>query len=256
MIHRTAVIHASAELGRDVEVGPYAIIGEHVRMGDGTRVGAHANIKGPTRMGEGSRIFSFAVIGEAPQDLKYQGEPTELVIGDHNVFREFVTIHRGTVQGAGRTSIGSHNLFMAYSHVAHDCVIGNHVIMANAATLAGHIEIQDYAIVGGLVAVHQYVRLGAYSLVGGFSGVGKDIPPYTLAAGPRAQLHGLNTVGLRRHGFSSKTIQGLKNAYRILFRSSLTLQKSIKRVRQEVPTFPELEHLLRFLENTNRGICR
>jgi UDP-N-acetylglucosamine acyltransferase len=256
MIHPTAIVNPGADLAEDTEVEPYAIIGENVRIESGTRVGAQARVQGPTHIGEGCKIFPFAVIGEAPQDLKYRGEPTELIIGNQNVFREFVTIHRGTEQGAGRTVIGSHNLFMAYSHVAHDCVIGNHVIMANAATLAGHIEIQDYAVVGGLVAIHQFVRVGAYALVGGFSGVNKDVPPFTLVAGRVARLHGLNTVGLRRHGFPPETIQGLKRAYRILFRSNMTTQKSIERVRREMPTFPELENLLCFIEKTARGICR
>jgi UDP-N-acetylglucosamine acyltransferase len=243
-------------LAEDVEVGPYSIIGEHVVIDRAVRVGSHVRIDGWTRIGPGCRIFSFAVLGEEPQDLKYDGERTELIIGPNNVFREFVTVHRGTAKGGGRTVIEANGCFMAYSHVAHDCLIGKCAIMANAATLGGHIEIQDHAIIGGLSAVHQFVRIGSYALVSGLTGVPQDIPPYTLAAGSRARLYGLNTVGLRRHGFTSETIRDLKRAYRILFRSNLTVQNGIERVRQEVPVSPEVEYLLDFLQGSRRGICR
>jgi UDP-N-acetylglucosamine acyltransferase len=256
MIHPTAIIHPSAEIATDVEIGAYSIIGEHVRIGGGARVGDHVRIVGWTRIGEQCRVFSFAVLGEDPQDLKYRGEPTELIVGDQVIFREFVTVNRGTTQGGGRTVIGSHSYFMAYSHVGHDSIIGQHVIMANNASLAGHIEIQDYAIIGGLVGVHQFVRIGSHAMVGGFSGVAQDVPPYTLASGSRAELFGLNVVGLRRHGFPTETISGLKKAYRILFRSSLKMQNAIERVRQEVPGTPEIENLIRFLQESHRGFCR
>lgn len=256
MIHPTAIVHPRAELAEKVEVGPYSIVGEHVVLDRGVRVGSHVRIDGRTHIGEGCRIFSFAVLGEEPQDLKYSGEPSELIIGPHNVFREFVTVHRGTAKGGGRTAIASHSFFMAYSHVAHDCIIGNRVIMANAATLAGHIEIQDHAIIGGLAAVHQFVRIGAYALVSGLTGVPQDVPPYTLAAGSRARLYGLNAVGLRRHGFSSETVRNLKKAYRILFRSNLAMPRAIAKVRQELPGSPEVENLLDFIQGTSRGICR
>jgi UDP-N-acetylglucosamine acyltransferase len=256
MIHPTAIVHPRAELAEDVEVGPYSIIGEHVVMDRGVRVGSHACIDGRTHIGEGCRIFSFAVLGEEPQDLKYAGEPSELIIGPHNVFREFVTVHRGTARGGGRTIIQGHSFFMAYCHVAHDCIIGNRVIMANAATLAGHIEIQDHAIIGGLAAIHQFVRIGAFALVSGLTGVPRDVPPYTLAAGSRARLYGLNTVGLRRHGFPSEAVLKLKRAYRILFRSNLTIPKAVQRVRHELSGSPEVENLLDFIAGTRRGICR
>ncbi len=255
-IHPTAIVHPSAELGEDVEIGAYAVVGAGVRIGKGTRIGDHARVSGPTQIGEGSRIFPMAVVGEDPQDLKYRGEPTELVVGQRCIFREFCTIHRGTVQGGGRTVIGSHSYFMAYSHVAHDCIIGDHVIMANGATLAGHIEIQDHAILGGLVAVHQYVRIGCYAMVGGFSGVAQDVPPYTLVAGDRSRLFGLNMVGLRRHGFSQESIKGLRKAYRLLFRSNMPLQQAMEKVREEVQGCAEVETLLRFLQGSRRGICR
>jgi UDP-N-acetylglucosamine acyltransferase len=239
-----------------VEIGAYAVIGEHVRIERRTRVGDHARIEGRTEIGEECRIFPFAVLGAEPQDLKYRGEPTELIVGPCNVFREFVTIHRGTVQGGGRTVIGAHNFFMSYAHVAHDCSIGNHVIMANSATLAGHIELRDHSMLGGIVAVHQFARVGEYALVSGLTGVAQDIPPYTLASGSRAKLFGLNVVGLRRHGFSLQTIQALKKAYRILFRSNLMLREGVERVRQEVTGCPEVENLLRFVEESRRGVCR
>jgi UDP-N-acetylglucosamine acyltransferase len=256
MIHATAMVHPNARLEPDVEVGAYAIIGDGVRIGRGTRVGDHARIEGPATLGEENRIHPFAVLGAAPQDLKYKGERSELVIGARNVFREFVTVHRGTAEGGGRTVIGSDSFLMHYSHVAHDCVIGNHVIMANGSTLAGHIEIQDHAIIGGLVAIHQFVRIGAYAMVGGMTGIARDIPPYTLASGARARLYGLNIVGLRRHGFAPASIQALKKAYRILFGSRTNLQKAVEQVRQEVPACAEVENLLRFIGESRRGVCR
>jgi UDP-N-acetylglucosamine acyltransferase len=256
MIHSTAIIHPRAQIAEDVDVGPYTIVGEHVVIERGVKIKSHVRLDGWTRIGANCRIYSFAVLGEEPQDLKFGGEASELVVGPGNVFREFVTVHRGTAEGGGKTVIGSNNLFMAYSHVAHDCVIGNRVVMANAATLGGHIEIQDFAIVGGLSAVHQYVRIGSYAFVSGLTGVPRDIPPYALAAGNRARLYSLNLVGLRRHRFAAEVIQRLKRAYRILFRSNLPLQKAKERVRQEIPSTPEVETLLRFIEESRRGVCR
>jgi UDP-N-acetylglucosamine acyltransferase len=256
MIHPTAVIDPRAELASDVEVGPYCLIEGRVEIGPGTRVGSQVRICSGTRIGPSCVIESFAVIGGAPQDLKYRDEPTELIIGPNNHIREFVTIHRGTQQGGGRTIIGSDNFFMAYAHVAHDCRIGNHVIMANASTLAGHILIEDHAIIGGLAAVHQYVRIGAYALVSGLTGVPRDVPPYTLAAGNRARLYGLNTVGLRRHGFSNEIINAIKKAYRIIFRSKKTLQHALEEVRSELGGIEEVDRLISFMENSKRGFCR
>jgi UDP-N-acetylglucosamine acyltransferase len=256
MIHPTAIINKNAEIDEDVEIGPYSIIGEGVIIEKGTKIGAHAVIEGPSRIGKGCRIFPFASIGAIPQDLKFKGEKTELIIGDRNTFREFVTINRGTAGGGGKTVIGSDGLFMAYSHVAHDCHIGNFVIMANGATLAGHITIEDHAIIGGLVAIHQFVRIGAYAMVAGFSGVSQDIPPYVLASGNRTKLYGLNIVGLKRHGFLPETIRNLKIAYRILFRSGLTMAKAIEMVRKEIKGCQEVDHLISFIENSKRGICR
>lgn len=256
MIHSTAVVHRKAEIAQDVEVGPYCVIGEEVVIGKGTSIAAQAVLEGPTRIGEKCRIFSFASIGTVAQDVKFRGERTELIIGDRNVFREFVTMNRATASGTGKTIIGSDNFFMAYSHVAHNCIIGNRVIMANAATLAGHITIEDHAIIGGLAAVHQYVKIGAYSLVGGCAGIAKNVPPYMLASGSRARLFGLNTVGLRRHGFDSDTIATIKRAYRILFRRKLPMKKAIAQVRAEIENCEEVENLLTFIENSKRGVCK
>ena len=256
MIHKTAIIDAKAELDSEVEVGPYCIIGSHVKIGKGTRLSPHVVIDGWTQIGEGCHIFQFASIGAIPQDLKYKGEESWVILGNNNVIREFVTINRGTAQSGGRTVIGDHNLLMAYCHVAHDCKIGNHVILANNATLAGHIEIEDYAIVGGLVAVHQFVRLGCHSIIGGFSGANKDIPPYMIANGQRVKLYGLNTVGLKRHDFSHEAVSNLKKAYRIIFRSSLTAKKALDQLQAEIKNSPEVDHLINFIKNSKRGIAR
>ena len=227
MIHSTAIIDATAELDTGVEVGPYSVIGPRVRIGKNTRIGPHVVIDGFTEIGEECAIFQFASLGAIPQDLKYRGEESRVVIGDRNTIREFVTINRGTGQAGGETRLGSNNLLMAYCHVAHDCRIGSHVVLANAATLAGHIELEDHAIVGGLVAVHQFVRLGSYCFIGGCSGVSQDIPPYMMANGQRAELFGLNVEGLHRHRFPQESISNLKNAYRIIFRSGLALEKAL-----------------------------
>jgi UDP-N-acetylglucosamine acyltransferase len=255
-IHPTAIVHPKAQISPDVKIGPYCIIGENVKIGAHTQIESHAIIEGWTEIGEGCRIYPFVSIGAAPQALRYRGEPTRVKIGNDNIIREFVTIHRGTVEGGSCTVIGDHNFIMAYSHIAHDCKVGNHVIMANSSTLAGHIEVEDYAIVGGLVAIHQYVRVGCYALIGGASGVPQDICPYMVAAGNRARLFGLNTVGLKRHKFPEATMAALKQAHRILFRSHLTLHQAIDRVKAEVPPLPEVQHLLDFLKGSKRGICR
>jgi UDP-N-acetylglucosamine acyltransferase len=209
-----------------VEIGPYSVIEQGVTIGQETRIGPHVVIREGTQIGKLCRIFQFASIGEAPQAFAYKGEKTSLMIGDQNIIREFVTLHRGTPRGGGKTVIGNDNYFMAYSHVAHDCIIGNQVILANGATLAGHILIEDYAIIGGLSAIHQFCRVGTHAFIGGVSGVLQDIPPYTLAQGVRSKLFGLNLVGLKRHNFSEETLLALKKAYRIIFRSSLTLEKA------------------------------
>lgn len=255
-IHPTAVVHPRATLASGVQIGAYSLIGENVRIGKDTRVESHVVVEGWTDVGERCHLFPFVAIGPAPQHMRYRGEPTRVTIGNENVIREFVTIHRATVEGGGVTSLGHGNFIMAYSHIAHDCKVGNQVIMANASTLAGHIEVEDFAIVGGLVAIHQFVRVGCYSIIGGASGIPKDIPPYMCAAGNRAKLFGLNTVGLKRHRFPEATVAALKQAYRILFRSHLTLSKAVEKVENEVPQLPEIRHLLDFLKTSKRGVCR
>ncbi len=256
MIHPTAVIHPKAELDDGVEIGPYAVIGEHVSIGRDTTVGAHTVIDGWTRIGEENRIFPMSAVGGIPQDLKYRGEETWLIIGDRNIIREFTTLQPGTVTGIGKTVIGNDNLFMAYCHVAHDCVIGSRVIMANGATLAGHIAVEDHAILGGLSAVHQFVRIGESVMLSGGAMVGQDVAPYTIAAGDRARMRGLNLVGLRRRGFSNETIAVLKKAYRLLVFSKLRRADALDRIRTELPQLPEISHFVEFIEKSERGICR
>ncbi len=254
--HPTAIIYPGAEIGSDVDIGPYSIIGEHVKIGNGVKIGAHVAIAGWTEIGDGCNLFPFSSIGTVPQDLKFGGEETRLKIGNNNTFREFVTVNRGTKKGGGETYIGNNNLLMAYVHIAHDCRIGNHVVMANAATLAGHISIGDYAIIGGLVGIHQFVRIGDYAMIGGCSAVAQDVPPFLSAVGNRARLYDINRVGLKRHGFSAERLEKLKEAYKILFRSGLTLKEAIKKTRREIDDSPDVELLLQFIEGSERGICR
>ena len=255
-IHPTAIVHPKARLSEAVEIGPYSVVGEHVKLGRGVQVAAHVVIDGQTEIGEGCRIFPFASIGLVPQDLKFKGEESSVVIGKHNTIREYVTVHRGTGPGGGVTRVGDHNLLMAYVHVAHDCQVGSHVILANAATLAGHITVRDFAVVGGLTGVHQFVRIGRHAIIGGCSAVPQDIPPFVSAVGNRAKLYGLNTVGLKRHGFGDEQLAALKSAYKILFRSKLSMKEAVKKVRDEWPHSPEAQELATFIETSERGICR
>ncbi len=255
-IHPTAVVHPRAEIAPGVKIGAYSVVGEHVRIGPDTSIDSHVVVDGWTEIGARCRIFPFASIGAAPQHIRYAGEPTRVRMGDDNIIREFVTVHRGTVGGGGETSLGNGNIIMAYTHIAHDCRVGNQVTMANASTLAGHIEVEDFAIVGGLVAIHQFVRIGCYTMVGGASAIPQDIPPYMLASGNRAKLFGLNSIGLKRHRFPENTIAALKQAYRLLFRSHLTFHKAAERVAAEIPDLPEVRHLLNFLKASKRGFCR
>ena len=255
-IHPTAIISPDAELAADVEVGPYSIIGPSVTIGKGTRIGPHVVIESHTDIGEDCAILQFASIGAPPQDLKYRGEETRVVIGNGNTIREFATIHRATSADIGVTIMGDHNLIMAYCHIAHNCRLGNHVIMSNAANLAGHIHVEDHAIISGLSGIHQFTRIGAHSIVGGCSAVTKDVPPYVMAAGNMAKLYGLNLIGLKRRGFTEETIGALKDAYRIVFRSGLLLATAVDRVKKEVPDFPEIRHFIAFIEASERGILR
>ncbi len=254
--HPTAIIDPKAELDADVEVGPYAVIRENVFIGSGTVIGSHAVIEPYVTIGPDCHIFQFAAIGAVPQSVKFEGGETHVRIGRGSVIREFVTIHRGTGFGGGLTEVGEENFLMAYTHIAHDCKIGRNVTMANNATLAGHITIGDYATVGGLVAIHQFVRIGNYAFVGGKSAVVKDIPPYVIAAGDRAVLRGLNSVGLKRHGMSKETLSALKKAYRIIFRIGITLNEAIERVGAEVEQLPQVVDFINFIKSSERGITR
>ncbi len=256
MIHPSAVIDPSALLAPGVEVGPFAVIGAGVEVGAGTRVGSHTVIRGPTRIGRDNRIFQFASVGEDPQDMKYGGEETRLEIGDRNQIRECATLHRGTVQDQGVTRVGNDNLFMAYTHVAHDCRIGDHVIMANAASLGGHVEIQDWAILGGFTIVHQFCRLGAHSFCAMGSALSKDVPPYVTVGGQPAAPHGINSEGLRRRGFSPAAIAAIKRAYRALYLAGLKLDEALERIRGLAAEVPEVAVLAAFVAERSRSIVR
>lgn len=255
-IHPTAIVDANARLEPGVEIGPYAIVGADVEIGSGTRIGPHATIVGPTRIGRDNRIFQFASVGEDPQDKKYAGEITRLEIGDRNRIREYVTIHRGTVQDRGVTSIGSDNLLMAYTHVAHDCRIGDNVIMANAASLGGHVEVQDWAILGGFTIVHQFCRIGAHSFCAMGSVVAKDVPPYVMAGGHPAEPRGINSEGLRRRGFSDEAIAAIRRGYRALYLAGLKLDEALERLRGLAATAPEVAALADFVAERSRSIVR
>lgn len=256
MIHPTAIISPKAEIDTDVKIGPYTVIGDDVVIGSGTTIGSHVVIDPYVIIGSDCRIFQFAAIGAIPQSVKFEGGKTFVKIGDKTLIREFVTIHRGTEFGGGITEIGEECFLMAYTHIAHDCHVGKNVVLANNATLAGHIEIGDYATIGGLVAIHQFVRIGDYAFVGGKSAVVKDIIPYVIVAGDRAVLRGINRVGLKRHGFSHATMAALKKVYRIIFRIGLTLNEAIERVGAQVEPLPEVNALIAFIKSSQRGITR
>lgn len=255
-IHPTAVVSPRAELGPGVKVKPYASIGPHVVIGRDTVIGEHVVIEGHTHIGERNKIYPFSSIGTPPQDIGYQGEDTRLEVGSDNVIREYVTINRATTKQEWKTVVGNHNYIMAYAHIAHDCFLGDRVIMSNVATLGGHITIGDHAILGGLVAVHQFVRIGAYAFVGAKSGVDRDVPPFMMTAGPRARLYGVNRRGLSRMGFSQETIDGLKKAFRTIWRDNNRFSQGISQVRKEIEPFAELEMLLDFFDGSTRGILR
>jgi UDP-N-acetylglucosamine acyltransferase len=256
MIHPTAIVDSKAELDANVEVGEYTIIRKNVVVESGTTIGPHVVIEPYVTIGPNCRIFQYAAIGGIPQSVKFEGEETHVKIGRGTVIREFVTVHRGTGFGGGLTEVGEENFIMAYTHIAHDCKTGRSVMMANNATLAGHITLGDYSTIGGLVAIHQFVRIGDYAFIGGKSAVVKDIPPYVIAAGDRVKLHGLNTVGLKRHGFSQKTLSALKKTYRIIFRIGLTMNEALERVHAEVEQIPEVVKFIEFLKTSSRGITR
>lgn len=254
-VHPTAIIDPTAQLGAECEVGPYCVIGPDVVLGDGCRLHAHVVLEGPTVLGRGNELFPFASIGQKTQDLKWKGGITRLRIGDHNTFREHVTIHRATADG-DTTVIGSHNHILAYAHIAHDVRLGDHVIMSNVATLAGHVTVEDHAVVGGLAAVHQFCRIGRMAIIGGCSKVVQDVPPFMLADGNPAVTRTVNKVGMERAGVSEEAQAALRQAHKLLFREAFTVTKALERIESDLPPLPELQHLVAFVRASERGLCR
>ena len=255
-IHPTAIVDPSAELAADVSVGPYAVIGPEVVLGAGCRIGPHVVLQGPTRRGRDNQVFQFASIGEVPQDKKFAGERTFLEIGDRNLFRECCTINRGTVTGANVTRIGSDNLFMAYTHVAHDCIVGNHCVFANYATLGGHVEVDDHVILGGYAGVHQFCKIGAHAFLANNAAATRDVPPYVMAAGAPAEPKGVNAEGLKRRGFSAGQIANIKSAYKTLYRSGLKLGAATAELERSAAGHPEVALLVAFLPRVTRSLIR
>jgi UDP-N-acetylglucosamine acyltransferase len=256
MIDSRAVVSPQAHIAADVQIGPFTVIGAEVTIGAGTWVGPHVVINGPTRIGSDNKIYQFASLGDAPQDKKYNGEPTRLEIGDRNVFRESVTVNRGTTHDKGVTRIGNDNLLMAYSHVAHDCHLGDQIVMANCATLGGHVEIGDWVTMGGLSAVHQHTKVGAYCFIAHNAAVTRDVPPYVMAVGRPAVPHSVNTVGLQRRGFSPEQVLNIRRAYRLLYRSGLKLKAAIEELERSAATQPEIAPFVEFIKRSSRSIVR
>jgi len=256
VIHPQAIVSPEAELAADVTVGPFSIIGPGVQIGPRTVVGPHVVLNGPTKIGADNKIYQFASIGDAPQDKKYNGEPTLLELADRNIFRESSTVNRGTAQGYGITRIGDDNLFMAYSHVAHDCIVGNKIVFANCAALAGHVEIGDWTILGGLTAVHQFVKIGPHAFLAGGAIVQRDVPPYVMVAGNPAVPHMVNAEGLKRRGFDEDQVKNVRTAYRILYRSDLKLAEAIEKLRALGETQPEVKAFVDFVASSTRSIVR
>ena len=254
-IHPTAIVDAGARLGADVRVGPYCVIGAEVEVGDGCRLQHHVTLEGPSTMGAENVFYAYASIGQQSQDLKYRGEPTHLRIGDGNTFREFVTVHRGTAPES-YTRVGSRGNFLAYSHVAHDCVVGDGVIFSNNGTIAGHVEVEDYAVIGGLTAVHQYCRIGRHAITGGCSKIVQDVPPFMIADGNPARVRGVNQIGLERHGFGEESVRRLREAYRLLYRSKMNVKQAVEEIRKTLWGAAEIEQLVGFIESSGRGIIR
>jgi UDP-N-acetylglucosamine acyltransferase len=256
VIDPRAIVSAQAEIDAGVEIGPYSVIGPGVSIGKGTWVGPHAVINGPTRIGRDNQIFQFASIGDEPQDKKYRGEPTRLEIGDRNVFREFVTVNRGTTHDRGVTRIGNDNLMMSYAHVAHDCQLGDQIVMANCATLGGHVEVGDWVIFGGLSAVHQFTKIGAHCFIGNNAAVTRDVPPYVMAIGQPAVPHSVNSEGLKRRGFTPAQILNIRRAYRTLYRSGLKLAEALERLDAAAREQPEIAPFVSFIRRSSRSIVR
>jgi UDP-N-acetylglucosamine acyltransferase len=256
MIHSTAIISGNAKIDEDVEIGPYSVVGDNVEIGRGTRIDSHVVVNGPTSIGRDNHIYQFASIGDDPQDKKYAGEPTRLLVGDRNTIREFTTISRGTAQDIGDTILGDDNWIMAYVHIAHDCVIGNKTIMANNVTLAGHVHVDDWVIFGGFSGAHQFCRIGAHAFLGMYAGVNRDVPAYTMVAGQPASPRGINSEGLKRRDFSEEQIRNIKHAYRLVYRKGIKLTDAIDEIDELSKTQPELVVFLASLRSSERGIIR
>ncbi len=256
LIDPKAIIDIKAEINEDVTIGPFSIIGADVKIGSGSHIGPHVVIKGSTSIGKENRIYQFTSIGEDPQDQKYADEDTRLEIGDRNIIREFTTMHRGTLQDHGLTQIGSDNLFMAYTHVAHDCIIGDHVIMANGASIAGHVHLGDHAILGGFTLVHQFTQIGAFSFSAMGSAITQDIPPFVMVGGRPTRPHGINSVGMERHGISPDVVRQIRKAYKILYKTNMRLEDAIEEMEDLAGESKELSDMVSFLRNVTRGILR
>jgi UDP-N-acetylglucosamine acyltransferase len=256
LVHPTALVHAGANLGEGCRIGPYSVVGAEVRLGANCELVSHAVIQGNTEVGEGCRLFPFCSIGLEPQDLKFKGESTRVVIGSRNTFREFTTVHAGTEGGGGVTRIGDRNFFMASTHVAHDCQVGSDTIFANAATLAGHVKVEDFAVIGAFSGVHQFCRIGSHAYIGGYSVITQDALPFVLTVGNRARAYGINLIGLKRKGFPAKTIDGLRKAYRLLFHSKLTTTRALARIDRDLAGIPEVAYLASFIRSSERGIVK
>jgi UDP-N-acetylglucosamine acyltransferase len=256
MIHSTAIVSDKADIAADVEIGPYAVIGDNVEIGSGTRIGSHVVINGPTTIGKDNSIYQFASIGDDPQDKKYAGEPTRLIIGDRNTIREFCTFSRGTIQDKGDTIMGDDNWIMAYVHVAHDCIIGSNTIMANNTTLAGHVHVGDWVICGGFSGAHQFCKIGAHAFLGMYAGINRDVPAYTMVSGQPAVARGINSEGLKRRGFTPEQIRNIRNAYRITFRQNKRKEEAIEEIAEFAKTQPELDLFLESLRSSERGLTR
>jgi len=256
MIHETAIVDPSARIADDVSIGAYSVIGAEVEIGEGTKIGPHVVIHGPTTIGRNNQVFQFASLGEQPQDLKYANEPTRLEIGDHNMIREFVTLNRGTAEGGGVTRIGSHNLLMAYVHVAHDCQVGSHIVFANNASLAGHVVVEDYAGLGGFSLVHQFTRIGSHCFTSMGSAINRDVPPFVIVSGNYAKAYGINKVGLQRKGFSAEAIRALQNAFKILVRSHQSREAAMEEIQSLYEAHAEVKQFVDFISASKRGIVR
>lgn len=255
-IHPTAIVSPKAEIDSNVTIGAYAIIGDNVRLHKGVEIGSHSCIEGPTEIGSDTQVFPHVCLGQQPQDLKFKGEETRLLIGERNTFREFSTAHRGTAGGGGITSVGNDNFFMAQTHIAHDCHVGNHTIFANGASLAGHVTVEDYVTIGAYCGVHQFCRIGRYAFLGAFSVVVKDALPYARSVGNHARCYGLNSIGLRRRGFSNELLSQISHAFKLLLTSKLNTTQALERMREELGNVPEIAYMIDFIETSQRGVIK